>query len=53
MSDRLKDMDELPKWWDMGLNLITGLRPEPQESNSLAEKRYYHQSENFTNKISE
>lgn len=53
MKQRLKDMDELPKWWDMGLNLITGLRPELHESGSEAEKRYYKQEENFGNKIAE
>lgn len=28
-------------WWNLGLNPITGLKAEPQESYFEAEKRYY------------
>jgi len=53
MKQRLKDMDELPKWWDMGLNPITGLRPEPQEDRHLTAKRYYIEPGSLGNKIVE
>jgi hypothetical protein len=40
-------------WWDMGLNPITGLRPDPHEDNSIAYKRYYQPEQNLFKKTQE
>lgn len=46
-------MSDDRKWWDLGLNTITGLRPDPQEEPKVAAKRYYKPEENFSNKTAE
>lgn len=53
MKERLSEMTELPKWWDEGLNLITGLRPEDHETGSEAEKRYYRPNSGYSTQIEE
>lgn len=40
-------MSEDRKWWDLGLNPITGLHPDPHEENRLAAKRYYQPEVNL------
>lgn len=43
--------EERRDWWNLGLNPITGLKAEPQESYFEAEKRYYQPACKYANKF--